>query len=430
MPTSVHRVLSPFRSFVRSESFGGLLLVATATIAFIWANSPWAASYEALKQIPFGLEFGDWGLKKPLILWVNDLLMAIFFLLVGLEIKREVKVGELSDPQARALPVAAALGGMVVPALFYVAVNQGGEGMPGWGIPMATDIAFALGIMALLGPRVPIALKVFLTALAIVDDLGAVLVIAVFYTSEVNLTALGLSLGLWVAAWTYRSRGGRRLPVFLGIGIVMWYFMLKSGVHATVAGVLLAFTVPIRRLVEPEQLHRQVQEMFRTDVLDRREAELAYLEKMVDKAQSPLHNLEHGLQPWVAYVIMPVFALLNAGFTLGEGASLMAPVSLGAFLGLVIGKPLGVAGFAWVATKLGWASLPKHVNWAALTGTGLLSGIGFTMSLFIAALAFGGNVALDEQAKLGVLAASVTAALVGLVVLRFSLKEIPPLEDD
>ncbi|HMB53075.1 MAG TPA: Na+/H+ antiporter NhaA [Thermoanaerobaculia bacterium] len=415
------RILTPFQSFVRSESFGGVLLIVAAVVAFIWANSPGAGAYEAMKETTFGVSFGDWGLEKALILWVNDLLMAIFFLLVGLEIKREFVVGELSERRAAMLPMAAALGGMVVPALIYAAVNRGGPGIDGWGIPMATDIAFALGIMALLGKRVPLGLKVFLTALAIVDDLGAVLVIALFYTEDLATSKLVAALAVWALALLYGLVGGRRIGIFALFGVVLWYLMLKSGVHATVAGVLLAFTIPMRRELDPSTIRDRLASMFRSSDFERQEVDVERVEDLVEKAHSPLHDLEHSLQPWVAFAIMPIFALFNAGFTLSDDASLAAPVALGAFLGLLLGKPLGVALFAWLAVKSGAAALPRRVGWGALWGTGLLAGIGFTMSLFIATLGFGGGGALD-QAKLGVLSASVVAAVGGLAVLMVTLR--------
>jgi NhaA family Na+:H+ antiporter len=416
MVQRVRGLLTPFQSFVRSGSAGGILLIAAAVVAFAWANSGASHAYEALKALPFGIEAGDWGLRKPLLLWVNDGLMAVFFLLVGLEIKRELGVGELADRRAALLPTAAAAGGMVVPALIYAAVTWGGEGLRGWGIPMATDIAFALGVMALLGKRVPLGLKVFLTALAIVDDLGAVLVIAVFYTAELKLGLLLASLGVWVGALAYGMVGGRKIPVFLLFGVVMWYLMLKSGVHATVAGVLLALAVPMRRVLDVSQVRQELSSLLHGRDFERQEVELEHIEDLVEGAHSPLHDLEHSLQPWVAYAIMPLFALFNAGFTLSPEASLAAPVALGAFLGLLVGKPLGVVGCAWLAVKSGAAALPRGVGWGAMWGTGLLAGIGFTMSLFIAALGFGGGGLLD-QAKLGVLSASLVAAAVGLVVL-------------
>ncbi len=421
--TRVKRLLSPFQSFVRSESAGGILLIVAAAVAFAWANSPWAAGYEALKSTYFTVELGGQGLSKPLILWVNDGLMALFFLLVGLEIKRELLVGELSSPKAAALPIFAAVGGMVVPAGVYALLQGGGPGLDGWGVPMATDIAFALGILSLLGPRVPLALKVFLTALAIVDDLGAVLVIALFYTADLSLGSLAVSILAWGAVLLYGMLGGRKIPIFLTLGLVVWFFMLKSGVHATVAGVLLAFAVPLQRDLEPRELGKELGRMFQDRDFERQVVEVEHLEGLVDQAHSPLHNLEHGLLPWSAFFIMPVFALFNAGFTVSPEASLTAPVALGAFLGLLVGKPIGVALFSWLAVATGRAVLPAGVGWGAILGTGLLAGIGFTMSLFIGALAFGDAPALLDQAKMGVLSASVVAAAVGYWVVRYTTNQ-------
>lgn len=424
MSKPVRRLLTPFQSFVKSESSSGILLVVVSLIAFAWAVSPWGDAYEHLKEIPVGIEFGTFHLEKHLLHWVNDGLMAIFFLFVGLEIKRELRVGELSSIRAAALPCFAALGGMVIPAGIYAAQTAGTDALRGWGVPMATDIAFALGIMALLGPRVPIALKVFLTALAIVDDLGAVAVIALFYTEDLSLAKLGLSLLFWGLAMAFSALGGRRLSVFALLGVVSWYFMLKSGVHATVAGVLLALAIPLGRELEPSEIKERLASLFRSDDFERGEVELEHVESLVNRAQSPLHELEHSLAPWVAFAIMPVFAFFNAGFQLSEEASLGSTISLAAFLGLVVGKPVGVVAFSWLAVRLGWARLPSGVGWGAMLGAGLLAGIGFTMSLFIAALAFGQGGALD-QAKLGVLSASVVSAILGLIVLARTLPKHP-----
>jgi len=412
---------SLFESFVRSESFSGILLVVAAVISFIWANSHYGHFFEELKEAYVGFRFGEWFvLEKHLIHWVNDGLMVIFFLFVGLEIKRELITGELSDRRAATLPAFAAVGGMVVPALVFVIINWGGEGLRGWGVPPATDIAFALGILALLGKRVPIALKIFLTALAIVDDLGAVILIAIFYTENLNLMALGISLGCWALALLYNRIGGRRLQIYAIFGIVMWYFMLASGVHATVAGVLMALTIPMSRVRSPKNVKEEIGSLFQDEEFEHQEVELDHLENLVNEAQSPLHELEHSLEGIVAYGIMPVFALFNAGFVLSADASLGAAVSLGAFLGLLVGKMVGVMGASWIAVRFGFASLPRGANWPAMLGTSILAGIGFTMSLFIAGLAFGSGAILD-QAKLGVLSASVVAAVAGLVILGVCL---------
>jgi NhaA family Na+:H+ antiporter len=418
----VGRLLSPVQDFIRIESTSGVVLIAAALVAFAWANSPWAAQYFAILDLRFGVGFGAWGLEKPLILWVNDLLMAVFFFLVGLEIKRECMVGELAGWNKASLPVAGALGGMVVPALIYVAFNQGLPTLSGWGVPMATDIAFALGILALLGDRVSLSLKVFLLALAIVDDLGAVLVIALFYTDDLNTGALALSFVAWGVAIAYGRFGGAKALGFALIGLVMWYFMLKSGVHATIAGVLMALAVPLRHSLSPEQLQHELRPLREQGgSFEQVEVVIEHLEGVLDRAHSPLHSMEHGLGPYAAFVIMPIFAFFNAGLALGgsEGG-LVSVVSMGVFFGLLLGKPIGVAGFAALAVKTGLARLPAGANWQGMIGVGLLAGIGFTMSLFIASLAFKDAAALG-QAKIGVLSASVVAALLGLLFLHRAL---------
>jgi len=413
---TIKRILSPFEQFVHSESTGGVTLIFASIIAFAWANSPWAPWYLDLREIKFGIGLGGWSLEKPLLLWVNDGLMAFFFYLVGLEIKREVLVGELSEPRDATLAVVAAVGGMAVPASIYAAINWGGDGISGWGVPMATDIAFALGMMALLGDRVPLALKVFLTALAIVDDLGAVLIIALFYTSEISVPSLLVAAGALVLAFLYGRLGGRNLKVLAFIGLVVWFFVLQSGVHATVAGVLVALATPIRRKISPKNLRSELRAGLDQGEFEEVEVKVANLERVLGDAQSPLHRLEHLMHPWVAFLILPIFALFNAGVALGGWAGVTGPVTLGVLLGLLLGKPLGVLGFSWLATKTGIASLPDGVGWREMTGAGLLAGIGFTMSLFVGGLAFDGGGML-ESAKLGILAASVISAILGLVVL-------------
>ena len=418
---AVTRLLMPVQVLIRTESASGVVLIAAALLAFAWANSPWSASYFAILEIPLGLGFGAWALEKPLLLWVNDLLMAVFFFLIGLEIKREVLVGELAGWRRAALPIAGAVGGMVVPALIYVAFNLGTPNLRGWGVPMATDIAFALGILALLGERVPLALKVFLLALAIVDDLGAVLVIALFYTDSLSVGALLWSFAAWGAALAYGRYGGARALGFALIGAVMWYFMLKSGIHATIAGVLMALAVPLRHQMPAQELQQELRRLSgQGGSFEQVEMVIEHLEDVLARAHSPLHDIEHALAPYVAFVIMPVFAFCNAGVALGGTAGLAGPVALGAALGLLLGKPLGVAGCAWLAVRSGITRLPEGASWPGIVGVGLLAGIGFTMSLFIASLAFGQSAEL-AQAKIGVLAASVVAALGGLAFLARTL---------
>jgi Na+:H+ antiporter, NhaA family len=418
----VAKALSPVQDFIRTESASGVILIAAAALAFAWANSPWAASYFALLDVRFAVSFGAWSLDKPLLLWVNDLLMALFFFVIGLEIKREILVGELAGWQRAALPVAGALGGMLVPALIYVAFNPGEPAIRGWGVPMATDIAFALGVLSLLGERVPLALKVFLLALAIVDDLGAVLVIALFYTYDLNIGALLLSFLAWGCALAYGRFGGGKALAFALIGLVMWYFMLKSGVHATIAGVLMALAVPLRHQLSPQQLQQELRPLTaRGGDFEQTEVMIGHIEEVLERARSPLHKMEHGLAPYAAFVIMPVFAFFNAGVAVGgAGAGLLGTVSLGAFLGLLLGKPIGIAGFVALAVKTGLTRLPAGTSWQGLIGVGLIAGIGFTMSLFIASLAFP-DPAMLSQAKMGVLGASLIAALAGLAFLHHAL---------
>jgi len=361
-------------------------------VALAWANSPWSASYFHLWHTDPTLGLAGGLLSQPLHFWINDGLMALFFLLVGLEIKRETLVGELASFQKAALPIAAALGGMIVPAGFYALFNQGGPGAAGWGIPMATDIAFALGVLALLGERVPVSLKVFLAALAIADDIGAVLVIAVFYTEQISWISLGVG-GLFFLALIAANRAGARHPlVYVVVGFGLWLAFLPSGIHATVAGVLLAITIPAR---------------------PRRDSSA-----FPAPSESPMLRFEHALMPWNKYLIMPVFALANAGVVLSGGAarSLVDPISLGVICGLVLGKPIGIVLFSWLATQFRVAAMLDGIGWRQILGVGMLGGIGFTMSLFIANLGFGESPAL-ETAKVAILAASVTSAMAGAVVL-------------
>ncbi|AEV16562.1 Na(+)/H(+) antiporter nhaA 1 [Thermus sp. CCB_US3_UF1] len=410
-----HRPYPPLlEQFLASEAKGGILLFAAALLVFFLANTPWGAGYFALQQVPVGFRVGAFALEKPLLLWVNDLLMALFFLLVGLELKRELLSGELREPRRAGLAVAAALGGMAVPASLYLLLNPAPPEARGWGVPMATDIAFALGVLALL-PRVPLGLKLFLTALAIVDDLGAVLVIALFYTEGLQggyLAGAGLVLAL---ALGLNRLGVRWLWPYLLLGLPLWYLVLQSGVHATLAGVLLALAIPLRR-ARPFQGATQAEEA------EALEGELEALEEAVKEAQSPLHRLEHTLHPWVAYGVLPVFAFFNAGVDLNGLA--LGPVALGVALGLLVGKPLGVGLLAWLALRLGLGVLPEGVGFRALLGVGFLAGIGFTMALFIAGLAFSGE--LLDQAKVGVLSASLLAGLLGFLLVRAALDSPSP----
>lgn len=418
-PAPTDRLLSPFEQFLRSEAAAGVLLFVVAVFAFAWANSPWAHGYAEMQHTYFGVTAGDWSLKKSLLHWVNDGLMAIFFLLVGLELKRELLEGKLAQPSKASLAVAVAIGGMALPALLYVAFNRQAPGLNGWAIPMATDIAFALGVVALLGKRVPTSLKVLLTASAIVDDLGAVIVIAVFYTADLKLDML-LNAGIWFAVAAAMSFGGvRRISLYLIVGALIWYFTLKSGVHATIAGVALAFTIPIRKATDRRELKRRIDTAPQPADPDEAESYVETIEDIAADAQSPLHRLEHNLHSWAPYLVMPIFALFNAGVPLTGDASIAAPISLGVLLGLLVGKPVGALLFAWLATQLKLASLPDGANWTQLVGIGLCMGIGFTMSLFVTSLAFD-DATIANQAKLGLLLASILAAIVAAVVLTLA----------
>ena len=428
-PSPIGRVLGPFQRFVRTESAGGVVLLVCTAIALAWSNSPLGDSYFHLWETPLTIGVGGAALTMSLHHWINDGLMAVFFFLVGLEIKREMLVGELASPRQAALPIAAALGGMVVPAVLYAIVNAGGPGSPGWGIPMATDIAFALGILALLGPRVPVALKIFLTALAIVDDIGAVLVIALFYTSSLSLTALGVAGGLLVLLLAANRSGVRQPWLYALLGVGLWSALLASGVHATVAGVLLAMTIPARTRIDEDEFHDRTRSLLdefqsasgpgTTVISNRAQQEaLMAIEEACEDVQAPLLKMEHKLHGLVAFGIMPLFALANAGVRApGElGAALVQPVTLGVLLGLVLGKPLGITLFAWAAVRLGLAVLPSDATWRSLHGVSWLGGIGFTMSLFIAGLAFA-DPALLDAAKVGVLLASTLAGIAGWLFL-------------
>ncbi len=405
------RIIGPFQSFAQSGSLGGLFLLLAALVAFAWANSPWAATYNGILSEYLSLNLGDWSLRLSLAHWVNDGLMAIFFLMVGLELKRELITGELSRPRQAALGVAAALGGMIVPALIYVLINRGSAGMEGWAIPMATDIAFALAAMSVLGSRVPLGLKVFLTALAIVDDLGAVLVIGLFYTSGLNLVALGVAAAILAVLLVFNRMGVRHLGAYLIPGIFLWYFVLQSGLHATIAGVLLAFIIPITRQVTAPV--DELREAVKAGDAEAVGSHLAAVERVLETKQSPLHRLEHALQPYVNYLVLPVFALFNAGLPLsGVG---VGTVAVGVGVGLVVGKPLGVFLASFLAVKTGLAQLPDGVTWRGILGVGLLAGIGFTMSLFIAGLSF--EAELYNQARLGIIVASLVSAGLGITLL-------------
>lgn len=385
-------MLSLLMKFLKLESSSGLLLVIAAILALLFANSPMAHWYDSLLGTPVAIQIGEFGIHKPLLLWINDGLMAAFFFLVGLELKREVLEGELRHKDQIVLPAMAALGGMLVPALIYSAFNyQNPIALQGWAIPTATDIAFALGVLGLLGSRVPIALKIFLMTLAIFDDVGAIVVIAIFYTSELSVTALWVASAALLVLFIMHVKRVTYIAAYLIVGLVLWTSVLKSGVHATLAGVALAFFIPIR---DPKNEHR-----------------------------SPLRELENDLHPPVVYGILPLFAFANAGMVLAGDmlALIMHPITIGITIGLFIGKQVGVISFVWLAIKLRLARLPAGVNWRQVYGVALLCGIGFTMSLFIGSLAFEKQpVDFSNQVRLGILLGTLLSAIFGYVVLRLS----------
>jgi NhaA family Na+:H+ antiporter len=416
------------QEFARVEASGGLVLLACAILALLWANSPFAESYFHFWETDLSLAIGSFSFSLPLIEWVNDGLMVIFFFVVGLEIKRQLTTGELATLRRATLPLAAALGGMIVPAGLYLLLNAGGPGEPGWGIPMATDIAFTLGILALLGSRAPLSLKVFFTALAIADDLGAILVIALFYTANVAWIWLIVAAVIFaVLIGLNRARVYEPWP-YAVLGVGLWFAFLESGIHPTIAGVLLATTIPTRNPPNTGSLLAQCVSVLdefidpasrRTRHSDRYQAAAQTLEVVADRMQSPAQRLEHSLHPWSTYLILPIFALANAGVHLRFDMSLFGSVSLGILLGLVIGKPLGITLLSWLAIKSGLAELPRNVSWRQLFSASWLAGIGFTMSLFIANAAFGESGLLDE-AKIGIIIASVVAGIIGFVLMTTS----------
>ena len=423
------------QEFLSINASGGIILMLATLIALVWANSPWLESYFHLWETSFSLRLGNALLSEHLLEWVNDGLMVIFFFVVGLEIKREVTAGELASPRLAALPIAAAVGGMLVPALIYAALNFGGPGASGWGIPMATDIAFTLGILTVLGRRVPLSLKVFFTAMAIADDLGAVLMIAIFYSEGIvwsSLLAGGLILLLLIGL--NRARIYSPLPYAI-LGIGLWLAFLGSGVHPTIAGVLLALTIPTRAPASTKALLAQTVSLldefelppeWSSPTNSRRQAAATSLETIIDRLQSPAQRLEHQLNPWSTFLILPIFALANAGVAFnaaGSSPNLFNPISLGIIFGLVFGKPPGLSLFSWLAVRLGIARLPAGVNWAQFISATFLAGIGFTISLFIANAAFS-DPALVASAKIAILLASILSALTGWVLLSLNSKPL------
>jgi len=429
------KITTPFEHFLHAQTTTGIVLMAMTVIALILANSPLADVYLHLFHTELALSVGSWSISHSLHHWINDGLMAIFFFIVGLEIKREVLVGELSNIKVAILPILAAFGGMLMPALIYLSINSGGEGAAGWGIPMATDIAFAISALVLLGRRVSPALVTFLVALAIVDDLGAVVVIALFYTEQIHFLPLGLAGASFLVLVAFNRFGIHAVLPYFIVGLVMWLFMLDSGVHATIAGVIAAMAIPSKPKRTPLDFTQHTHNLLKEydtyppeadhRMHEKQKAILQNIKDRIDSVGSPAQRLEHELHLPVALIVIPLFALANAGISIdfsSIGTTIVEDVSLGVIFGLILGKVLGIAGVAWLSIRLGIAKLPQNSTMSQLFGVAFLGGIGFTMSIFVADLAFVGQEALIFQAKVGILAASLFAGLFGFIWLRYIAK--------
>lgn len=430
MPKSpIDRLLKPVHRFIHQEFTGGIILFVSVIAALVWVNSSFSESYHHLWETELSIGLGDGSFKHPLHVWINDGLMALFFFVIGLELKREFMAGELSSVKKASLPMGAALGGMLVPALIYSVFNIGQPSISGWGIPMATDIAFALGLLSLAGKHIPSPVKVFLSALAVADDLGAVLVIAFFYTSHISFAYLALAAIFLTALVAANFLGVRSTLIYLILGVIVWACFLFSGVHATIAGVLVAFSIPARTKIRESEYIDQIKDY--TDQFERaiplhgplmtaqQHHIIERIKTISQDAETPLQKIEHGLHPWVAFLIMPVFALANSGMHIGSNffASLVNPVSIGVIAGLVVGKLIGVFSFTWLMVRLRISRLPAQTTWKHIFGVALLAGVGFTMSLFITGLAFADPVHVDS-ARYGILLASVISGCAGILYLR------------
>ncbi|MDR9488206.1 Na+/H+ antiporter NhaA [Salibacter sp.] len=434
LAVAAKRFISTFEDFSSAQALSGVILILCMVVAMIWANSDYAHYYHELWETKFTIGFEGAHLTKDLHHWINDGLMAMFFFTVGLEIKREVMVGELSNKRKAILPVVAAIGGMAVPALIFIMFNSDYPEHEGWGIPMATDIAFTLGVMSLLGKRVPLSLKVFLTALAIADDLGAVLVIALFYSSNISLVNFGIAVAFLAVMVGANMLGVRKKTFYAVVGIGgLWTAFLLSGIHATVAGVVAALAIPtdsayslkgFRERIKTVLIKAKAISPLHHDLLSFEEqAVVTKVKKACKNYEPPLQTLEHNLNPWVIYFVMPMFTLANAGVTLPDDPIAMMgdSLSLGVGLGLLLGKPIGIVGLSLIAIKLKLADLPKGVNWQMMVGAGLLAGIGFTMSMFISELAFEKGI-LEDTAKMGILLGSFVAGVAGFIILKKAIK--------
>lgn len=423
-------ILTPFLKFVKIESLSGVLLLITTILALIWANSPFGESYQSFWQYKIGFTSPNFELNKPLILWVNDGLMALFFFLIGLEIKREITIGELNSLKKMAFPMFGALGGMLVPVILFFVINQDPETSRGWGIPMATDIAFSLAILNLLGKRVPLSLKIFLTAFAIIDDIGAVLVIAIFYNGSIKIGFILAAVLLLAILYVLSAKSFYSKFLLLVFGLAIWLLFLKSGIHPTIAGILLAFSVPVRQKITTPEFIQKLSNITNNikkaaisekPILCKEQIEqIDELEDWTCKYQSPLQHLEHKLHDWVAYLIIPVFALANAGVMIKSNASMNNGLITTIILCLILGNSIGISFIILLAKKIKLIEVPKDINIRHIIGVSFLAGIGFTMAIFIAGLAFAGSPAFIDSAKIGILIGSFISAIIGFLILRFN----------
>jgi NhaA family Na+:H+ antiporter len=430
----IETLVDPFQRFFRIEVFGSILLLIATAMALLWANSRWGNYYFQLWENDLLFKIKDFTISKSFIHWINDGLMAIFFFVIGLEIKREIMVGELSTFKSGALPIIAALGGMIIPALIYLYINKDINTESGWGIPMATDVAFSLGVLGLLGRRVPVGMKVLLLAFAIVDDLGAVAVITLFYSTDIDLNFLIIGLGLYFVLILFNQLKVRNYHIYIIVGFIIWYMFSRSGIHPTIAGVLVAFTIPLRRKIRipvfKHRMNKNLQEFsgkaghYKITLNKAQLAAIDNMEDEIENVQSPLQFLEYKLHGFVAYIIMPLFAFANAGVIIyATGVQdIFSSLSFNIELSLVFGKLAGIFLFSWIGIKLGIANLPENTGWVNLIGLGLLGGMGFTMALFISNLAFS-DTGLINHAKIGIIVASLVSGVLGYLVLRFSLNK-------
>lgn len=425
-------IITPFEKYLKIESLSGLLLIGATILAFIWANSTYGSIYKEIWNYNIEIKIQSFNLSKPLILWINDGLMAIFFFLIGLEIKREIIVGELNTLKKASLPIFAAFGGILIPVTLFFVLNQNPETAKGWGIPMATDIAFSLAILQLLGKRVPLSLKIFLTAFAIVDDISAVLAIAIFYSKTIEWALIGYSLFpfLILILLSYREVFNKFLAFLMSC--IIWVLFLKSGIHPTVAGVLIALTIPINQRINFKIYSKKLKSIS-DDICSTPDNSIPILTKnqiyliddlqeWTEKAQSPLQHLEHTLHSWVAYLIIPLFALANAGIIFGGTENIDYALSSSIALSLIFGKSIGITLFSYLGIKLGLADMPDDINFKQIIGVSFIAGIGFTMSIFISNLAFQGNAALLDASKIGIIAGSLISGTIGYIILRFYSK--------